>query len=578
MSQRQVNLKSRDVAADTVRSVEQVTAGGLAGIKSLAARQEAQRKETEKALLLGSAQTDELIDSYTKLTMGAQEQMQVQLNNYIASEARIIGQLKTDAYKPGATQADKDAYFARKTQGTNNLNAIATVAVEIGNNENIPLRHVNAVSSGASANRLTKEALENTEFWQFQSSLGSGQYKDLLIKNDNNGQVNISAIGTGGSEGIKVNINAAAFNDALLRTGETSKDQVISDSEVINQRGTDWFKEFETTLKDIPNVLEGEDIVTSTWDASTNKKTVIKSTGATNIKNTLLEPQNFQTLMQYPNRAGFNKTWDQLGINGLLKDSKYKDISWNTFNNKNIDQALKKLNDNYKQFADLDPTKESQSTMRGTEFKDKITKEDYLQIQQEMKDESVTGLAQLAEDILGNKDQTVVSSQELDNYYKNTDKNSKKIFNTYTSKPLKVSYPQYKKGVNFAKNTTFTNPNGEFAGLVAEVKNDPEFFNIDTKNGFEAATGKEIKALFPGTSFGNMRDDVLYQFNKTNPQKYKTVANPDYLEFKDGKFADEESTKYFYNIIGVDDYTQDVYQDPASMKELNLEIISQPLY
>ena len=566
MSQREVNLKSRDFAADAIKNVENVTVGGLASIKGLAARQKAQREATEKALLLGAAQTDELVENYTKLTMGAQEQMQVQLNNYISSEAKIIGELKTNAYKPGATQADRDKYFARKTQGMNNLNAIATVAVEIGNNQNIPLRHVNAVNSGASANRLTKEALENTKFWQFQSSLGSGQYENLLIKNDNNGQVNISADGIGGSSGVKVNINAAAFNDALLRTGETSKDQVISESEVINQRGTEWFNSFETMLKDIPNVLDGEDIITSKWDANTNKKTVIKSTGATNIKNTLLEPKNFQTLMQYPNRAGFNKTWDQLGINGLLEDSKYKNISWSTFNNSNVDEAIKKINNTYKQnFKALDPDASD----------NKITKEEYLQIQNEMKEQSVRGLAQLAEDILGNKDQTVVSTQELDNYYKNTDTSGNKSFNTTTSRPLKVLYPKYKKGIHFLKNAEV---NG-FNGLVAEVKNNPEFYNIDTRNGFDVLLGKEIKASFPNTNFGSMRDDVLYEFKKSNPQNYDVVANPDHLEFKDdGKFADEKSAGYFLNMIGIDDYSQGVYRTPSDMKELNLEIISYPLF
>ena len=556
MSQRQVNLKSRDFAADAVRNVQQVTAGSLAGIKSLAARQEAQRKATEKALLLGSAQTDELIENYTKLTMGAQEQMQVQLNNYISSEAKIIGELKTNAYKPGATQADRDKYFARKTQGMNNLNAIAAVAVEVGNNENIPLRHVNAVKSGASANRLTKEALENTKFWEFQSALGSGQYKDLLIKNDNNGQVNISAIGTG-KKGVEVNINAAAFNDALLRTGETSKDQVI-------------------------NVLDGEDIVTSKWDPNTNKKTVIKSTGATNIKNTLLEPQNFQTLMQYPNRAGFNKTWDQLGINGLLKDSKYKDISWSTFNNRNVDQAVEKINQNYSNFESIDPSAQDEDDKSPK----KITKDEYLQIQKEMKEESVRGLAQLAEDILGNKDQTVVSTQELDNYYKNTDPNSKKYFNISQHPSLIKPFEKYKQGIEYLNKTLFTDPRGEegidkgFLGLVEEVKRNPVLFNIDTGKGYVAMTGAEIKAMpdFKDTNFGNLRDDVLYQFDKANPQKYDVVANPDYLRFKNGKLADEASLQYFYNMIGIDEYLKNTYNDKAKMAELGLEMVKPPLF
>ena len=61
MSQSKVSLKSRDISADAIRNVQSVTQVGLNRLQQLAKNQLQERKDTQKALLLGSAKTDQLI-------------------------------------------------------------------------------------------------------------------------------------------------------------------------------------------------------------------------------------------------------------------------------------------------------------------------------------------------------------------------------------------------------------------------------------------------------------------------------------------------------------------------------------
>ena len=57
MSQSKVSLKSRDISADAIRNVQSVTQVGLNRLQQLAKNQLQERKDTQKALLLGSAKT-----------------------------------------------------------------------------------------------------------------------------------------------------------------------------------------------------------------------------------------------------------------------------------------------------------------------------------------------------------------------------------------------------------------------------------------------------------------------------------------------------------------------------------------
>ena len=567
MSQRQVNLKpDQSFANRAVQNVNIVTQSSLSNLANLAKIQTQQRKETEKALMLGSAKSNELIENYADQTKDAEGQMQVQSTAYVSEQARQIGILYGNSIKPGATQEDRDLYTSALAQGKRNLNSIATTVIQVSNNQNVPARHTNAVASGSAINRLTREAQQETKYWNFQSVLGTGQFKDLKISNDKNGQVNITAIGTSSSK-LNVNINAAAFNNALLRTGETSEQQVIQQSEVINERGGAWFKSFEAELTKIPGLTEGVKKVESKYDRGENKKTIIQSVGPVNIyQNLTADPNNKQILIGKTTTSNFNKTWDQLEINGYLGNNPLKDISWNTFNNKNVDVALEAINNN--PFNTIpDPTPGD----------NKFTADDYKKVQDEMRDLAADGMAKLAERIIGNRSETVVSAKELDDYYKVTNKTTGKSDYTNTGKAnLRTNYDNIwtKKIPNSIVNAKYNN----FKGIVKEVVANPKAFGVKTGQGFEVGTGADIRYKFskkdkdgkivPGTTpdFGMMQDDVLYQFNKENPQKYEIITKPEYFDFDANGGLDASGKNTMWNLLGIDDYQQSIFSNPTEMK------------
>lgn len=560
MSQRQVNLKpDQSFANKAVQNVNIVTQTSLSNLANLAKIQAKQREETEKALMLGSAKADQLLESYSDQTKDATGQMKVQSTAYVTEQAREIGILYGNSIKPGATQEDRDLYTAALVRGKENINAIATTVLQVGNNTNIPYRHTDAVKNGSALNRLTREAQQQTKYWNFQSVLGTGQFKDLKIDNDNNGQVNISAKGLD-KFGIKVNINASAFNNALLRTGETSEQQVIQQDEIINERGSVWFKKFEDELTKISGLTEGVKKVESKYNRGENKKTVIQSEGPVNIyENLTSDPNNMQILIGKTTTSNFNKTWDQLEINNYLGDGPLKDISWNTFNNKNVDVALEAINNN--PFNTIpDPTPDD----------GKFTVDDYKKVQDEMRNLAADGMAKLAEVIIGNRSETVVSIKELDDYYKVTNKTTGK--SEYTPSGKTALRKDYKNLWDNKINQSIVRGqyNG-FDGIVKTIQNNPKAFGIDNSKGFDVMTGKQIKELYPGTNFGNMQNEFLYEFNKKNPQNYDVVTKPEYFDFDANGGLDDYGKQTMWNLLGVDDYEQSIFNNPTEKKALNLK-------
>ena len=550
MSQSKVSLKSRDFSADAVRNVQSVTQVGLNRLQQLAKNQLQERKDTQKALLLGSAKTDQLIESYITQTKDANTQMSAEGDAYVRQEAEKIGKLYANSIKPGASDEDRKTYTDANTIGLRNLQSIATTVSQISSNENVATLHTSAVSNNSALNRLTRDSQQETPHWNFQSVLGTGQFKDLKIKNDDNNQVNISATSLGDNNLI-VDINASAFNNALLRTGETSSQQVIQQDDIIIERDGVWFKSFENELKGITGLLEGVKKVESKLDI---------------YQNLIGDPNNKQLLLGKTGASSFNKTWDQLELNGFLGDNPLKDISWNTFNDKDEQRAIDKLNKEYNSGVYNDNTSAtSGNILDPTPDDNKFTLEDYREVQGEFKNLAAEGMARLAERLIGNRSETVVSIKELDDYYKVTNKTTGKSEYTPSGKQtLRSDYDNLwtSKLTNSIVNAEFN----DFKGVVKEIENNPKAFGVDTKGGFDVATGAKIKEMFPGTSFGTMQDDAVYEFNKKDPQRNEIITKPEFFDFDNNGGLDENGKNTMWNLLGVDDYEQAIFSNPTEMK------------
>jgi hypothetical protein len=106
----------------------------------------------------------------------------------------------------------------------------------------------------------------------------------------------------------------------------------------------------------------------------------------------------------------------------------------------------------------------------------------------------------------------------------------------------------------------------DFKGVVKEIENNPKAFGVDTKGGFDVATGAKIKEMFPGTSFGTMQDDAVYEFNKKDPQRNEIITKPEFFDFDGNGGLDENGKNTMWNLLGVDDYEQAIFSNPTEMK------------
>ena len=112
-------------------------------------------------------------------------------------------------------------------------------------------------------------------------------------------------------------------------------------------------------------------------------------------------------LGQETKNSGFNKKWDQLNNLGYLNDpfargeeGKYKNISWNTFNQQNVDKAVESINNN-KRFRELDPTKDTP-----------FTKEDYLNVQSDIRDYATRSYANFLDSRFSQEEDEVLQTSK----------------------------------------------------------------------------------------------------------------------------------------------------------------------
>lgn len=584
MSQRQVNLKSTDRTAVAVQNIQGVTQGSLQAIKRVGMEQMKRREQSEKAILLGSAKSEELSKYYSKQLESAPAQMQAALTSYVREQATMLGDLFTNSTKPGATKEDRDKYTSALTQANFNLNSLATFSVQNGAEQNISALHSSAVAKNSSVNRITRDALNNVENITNQNVFGSGRYDNLKIENKN-GQVHLYAEN---KELGDISVNAAAYNNSLQRTGQTTSGEVITSAEVINETESEYAKRLYGTLKEIPGLFKGVEKFTSKYDGDTNTKSQVKIVGATNIYKTLTEEDNFRILLGETNRDGFNKTWDQLEINKYLEKSKYKDISWRTFNSNDVETALENLNSDYDKYAALDPTT-GDDAEGGAK---KITKEDFLAIQKGMKEDAARGLAQLQEDLYGNTVETVVSEKEFQNHYKNNDG----TWTTTGARSYAEDYETYKEATPDV-NATYK----DFGDVVARIKSNPSRFSgkKNVKTGEEVVTMIKTKLAGQGSGdngvvtkedidfyVGSISPEALYSWdggnNPDDAKKLKILTRPEYFDFANGRLH-TQGRNTMYNLMGVDDAHQAVYTNSSEMKAIrnktgrtDIVVIDQP--
>ena len=566
MSQRQVNLKSRDVAGDAVRSVQQATQVGLSSIARFQAEAKKRKAASEKAMLVGLNTAETLQLKYQDKIGQAPSETKAALNAYVRQEAMKIGDLKAKASAPGASQLDIEAYQKQLADGMANLNAVATYSVNASKSQDIFQGHLNAVKTNSNIGRLTDEALNDTDMIRFDSALSSGLMKDFKVYNDEKtGHVSFSF--SDGSEPVSRDIWAA--NEAFKSTGQNLASYVITKED--NITGGNYAKAFEAELKDFKDLVPTVTQKTK-WDPKTNTEKTVTVSGVVNFEENLMKNHK-DFLLQKTTQPNFSKTWTQLGNLGYVSEE-YADIPWSTFtqgSNKiegSVDQAIKnlKLTDDQTKLVDTDKSGD-------------ISPDEYLEFQNKFREDAARGLAKLANKMYGQPVETTTAEKEVINKYKTnktdgsftvTRTNADSFYRNYTNKYLPVAnaIKKLESAEEFDLLKFYNTPVAKDA-LKEQYNFNPSKQKISTAADIrESFKNANIEIPLEVAEYPNglfiVNTDATNQFEGG----FELVANEDFIEMKDGKLTDE-GRRNLARTLNVENSLFDDANNPSYISQVN---------
>ena len=417
MSQRNVNLRNFNYGQQSQKFIDRSYQASMGIVSRLAKQQEEQRKKSEEAMLLGDATAERLTEEYTKKLGSASAETRAALTAYAREQAELIGAAKTKAFSPGATQEDKNNYYKTLSQGTSNLEAIASYSTLAADDLSIYKRHLSAKSKGVDLGALTQDALKNNETIGFNAGLSTGFAENIVVKNNDKGHAEISFVD---QTGKKYNQDIWAAQQAFNQTGDNLKSQVITDEDLItNQKFLESVGKQVDGFNDIKSTTENLEII----DLNKNTKTKITRFKRINVGDVLYNNHKDYLQQEMMSGGDFNKKWDQLGNLGYLNDpfgrgdkKEYKNIAWSTFNQKDVKTAVEQLN---KSGALEDLAGDDK----------KFDEKEYLEIQKDIRDYAARGYANFLDSRLG---QDVDYKQKTSKYIETGDTEGQKKLADYT--------------------------------------------------------------------------------------------------------------------------------------------------
>ena len=548
MSQRQVNLKGGNIGEAAVGAVDILTKS----MQGVAKQQLARREQSEKAILIGNQTAEALIDKYSEQTKSTDVMVQTGLTNAIREQAMKIGKAKYLASKPGATQEDRDNYLNLKSQGQVNLDALAKWSVNTEENKNAYKLHQQAVENGTNLNRLSRDVLTNDpDLIEFENLLTSGTASDVKI-DFSSGKPTFTVFDANG-KGITRNIYDD--NQAFSQTGNTIRGQAISKEELLDG---EVFKSWRTELEEFDD-LKPVPRQEKRYDPKSRTETTVKVLQAKNPGDIMYNDRKDWLLSKTKNN--FGKNWDQLNGLNLLEESELKDISWGTLNNSDYKAGTEKLNAQYAKIKSIDPTPTD----------NKITEDDYLRLQGQMRDDAAKGLSKFINIQMGQPVETVIAEAEIVNKYRGTDSNGKAIaLIKKINKDKTNKYDPISSLLGFTSNAG--GPNG-FNGLMANL-NKPSVLasipDLDAKNE-KLFTSQELRSIYKSKGLDIPseleEDNVIFQADKNNVNQEDYIgggfeywgggSDGTTLDFVNG-ILDENSKRNLYRLFGVE---FDLYDD-----------------
>jgi len=523
--QGKVNVNTGQSIGAIQKAITSATAGLGNAVKEFSNNQRIKRAKIEAVIQNANKNRNQLVSDFTSKTNTSSSVLNGAFTSHIRRTADYLKSLEVRAMSPGASEEDMAAYNEAYDRAYQELNMLGEYAVLSKSKLTTYEGDTKAREQNGYMGRLTNSGLdEYSDDIKFDAPLVSGgASKAEIVYENGRPMLSYSYMDTNSSPAQEVKVDKPhdiiAEVQTFKATGEQLSDRTIGEKDLLlnkyiegaeaKKQMQEWTKQggILHRAKKVERVWNGREYITTSTLSEVDAADAVLGDAATRLK-----IKNSTTL------PGFDKTWTQLTGDGYV-DEKYKDLAWNTFGTAYSDDYLKRLNNKYAKIKSLDPTADD----------GKITKADYLQIQQDIRGEAVNGVARVYGRFASHSEQVIAEnvqevkpgSQQEAKYMKDA-----KALGEYNKRIVAINEHVFDPNQNLATQIAQQFKTGQYP---VGIKNKDDIFSG------EELLAKEITIPYTNKDTGEEEDIKL------------TVAD----HIKNGKLQDLNiSTNMIYSVPG----------------------------
>ena len=531
--QGKVNVNTGQSISAIQKAATSATSGLANAIKEFSASQRIKRAKIEAVIQNANKNRNQLVSDFTSKTNTSSSVLNGAFTGHIKKTADYLRSLEVRAMSPGASDEDMAAYNDAYDNAYQELNMLGEYAVLSKSKLTTYAGNTKAKEQNGYMGRLTNSGLdEYADDIKFDAPLVSGgASKAEIVYENGRPMLTYTYMDTGASPPQEVKVDKPhdiiAEVQAFKATGEQLSDRTIGEKDLLlnkyiegaeaKKQMQEWTKQggILHRAKKVERVWNGREYITTSTLSEVDAADAVLGDASTRLK-----IKNSTTL------PGFDKTWTQLTGDGYV-DEKYKDLAWNTFGTAYSEDYLKRLNKKYAAIKSLDPTSND----------GKITKDDYIKIQEDIRGEAINGVARVYGRFASHSEQVIAENvQEV------------KPGSQQEAKYMKdaKALAEHNKRIIAINNHVF-DPNQNLANQIAKQFKTGQF-PVGIKNKDDIFSGEELLAK---------QITVPYVNENTGEEEDKLMTVAEHI--KNGKLPDLNiSTNMIYSVPGqtVGDFTK----------------------
>lgn len=459
-------------------------------IKAIGIREEREANERKRLLQQANTYTDNFVQQYGAMDESSNAQWNAGAREWVSKAAAKQNELYMKAYGPDGTVEDRNKLRDQKLKDNSALKAMGVFMVQGNSNTSIMNKNNIAQNKGVALGLLPRGT--STDLMQFQQGLTNNAInKDGVSFNvGEDGQMSMSGTYM---DGVSFNRNVSA--DAAAQSEGIQQLDPITEEDLIEKvLGARW----HDGKGALGNNFEPKTVTKQTWSKDGTKQTTIvtQENDPAATKESLLK--NYSSVLEADIKgSNFPKLWDQLYMNGYIKDNdgtqmEEGKVAWKTvkqINNMTVDQFTAYAKD-LEGGGDYDGD-------------GSITIEDQKLFADKMNDAAKNALANYYSESLAPQEDKQITSKTTE--YKTTDDYSvdqRKAYEAYRNdfKEIESSIPTIagKNGIN-RTNAVISTLGGRaknyYSGKELNDISDEDNFDSDGVYKYDANTGKTSEVI-----------------------------------------------------------------------------------